>query len=86
MFKELHAAYGAKGFTLVGIAMDDEGLEIVKPYVDEMKIPYLTLLGNEAMVRLARRAGYSVRTNPHDAALARLEKLLPPTVVQPRAA
>lgn len=49
MFKDLHAAYGAKGFTLVGIAMDDEGLAIVKPYVDEMKIPYLTLLGNEGV-------------------------------------
>jgi thiol-disulfide isomerase/thioredoxin len=49
MFKELHAAYGAKGFTLVGIAMDDEGAAIVKPYVDEMKIPYLTLLGNEGV-------------------------------------
>jgi thiol-disulfide isomerase/thioredoxin len=47
MFKELHATYGSKGFTLVGIAMDDEGAEVVKPYVDEMKIPYLTLLGND---------------------------------------
>src|SRR5882672_12658466 len=25
MFKDLHATYGAKGLTLVGIAMDDEG-------------------------------------------------------------
>jgi thiol-disulfide isomerase/thioredoxin len=49
MFKELHATYGSKGFTLVGIAMDDEGLPIVKPFVDEMKIPYLTLLGNEGV-------------------------------------
>ena len=51
MFKDLHAAYSAKGFTLVGIAMDDEGLEVVKPYVDEMKIPYLTLLGNEGVAQ-----------------------------------
>ncbi len=50
MFKDLHAAYGPKGFTLVGIAMDDEGVEKVKPYVDEMKIPYLTLIGNEDVV------------------------------------
>ena len=50
MFKELQAAYGAKGFSLVGIAMDDEGVDKVKPYVDELKIPYLTLIGNEEVV------------------------------------
>lgn len=49
MFKDLHATYGAKGFTLVGIAMDDEGLPTVKPFVDENKLPYLTLIGNEAV-------------------------------------
>jgi len=47
MFKDLHALYGPKGFQLVGIAMDDEGLAIVKPFVDELKLPYLTLIGNE---------------------------------------
>ena len=50
MFKDLHAAYGPKGFTLVGIAMDDEGVEIVKPYVDKQQLPYLTLIGNEGVV------------------------------------
>jgi len=49
MFKDLHAAYGAKGFVLVGIAMDDEGLPIVKPFVDQYKLPYVTLIGNEAV-------------------------------------
>jgi peroxiredoxin len=47
MFKELHAGYAAKGFTLVGIAMDDEGLSKVKPFADENAIPYLTLIGSE---------------------------------------
>ncbi len=47
MFKDLHAAYGPKGFVLVGIAMDDEGAEKVKPFVEENKLPYLTLIGNE---------------------------------------
>ena len=51
MFKDLHALYGPKGFTLVGIAMDDEGVGKVKPYVDELKIPYLTLIGNEAVAK-----------------------------------
>jgi cytochrome c biogenesis protein CcmG/thiol:disulfide interchange protein DsbE len=49
MFKDLHATYGAKGFTLVGIAMDDEGVDKVRPYVDELKIPYVTLIGDEGV-------------------------------------
>ena len=49
MFKELQAAYGPKGFKLVGIAMDDEGLEKVKPFADDLKISYLTLIGNESV-------------------------------------
>jgi len=49
MFKDLHALYGAKGFTLVGIAMDDEGVPTVKPFVEEAKLPYVTLIGNEAV-------------------------------------
>jgi thiol-disulfide isomerase/thioredoxin len=49
MFKELHATYGPRGFTLVGIAMDDEGLSIVKPFVDDLKLPYRTLIGNEGV-------------------------------------
>jgi thiol-disulfide isomerase/thioredoxin len=51
MFKDLHATYGGKGFTLVGIAMDDEGVAKVKPYVDELKIPYLTLIGNDEVAK-----------------------------------
>lgn len=47
MFKDLHAAYGPKGFTIVGIAMDDEGVSKVKPFIEENKIPYLTLIGTE---------------------------------------
>ena len=49
MFKDLHAAYGPKGFHLVGIAMDDEGVSVVKPFVDENKLPYPTLIGNSAV-------------------------------------
>src|SRR5262245_7460374 len=49
MFKELSASYGAKGFMLLGVAMDDEGLSKVKPFVDENKLPYTTLIGSEAV-------------------------------------
>jgi len=51
MFRELAAAYGPKGFNLVGIAMDDEGLPVVKPFVEQNKLTYATLLGNEAVAK-----------------------------------
>lgn len=31
---QLQEEYGAKGFTVIGIAMDDEGAETVKPFVE----------------------------------------------------
>jgi acetyltransferase len=37
-----------------------------------------TLVTNQAMLGLARRVGYAVAANPHDRALARLEKHLQP--------
>jgi thiol-disulfide isomerase/thioredoxin len=49
MFKDLHARYGAKGLTLIGIAMDDEGSAVVAPFVRENGMPYINLLGNEAV-------------------------------------
>ena len=36
---------GAGG--VLGVAMDDEGWEIVKPYIEQQKINYRTLLGTE---------------------------------------
>jgi cytochrome c biogenesis protein CcmG/thiol:disulfide interchange protein DsbE len=47
MFKDLHAKYGPKGLTLIGIAMDDEGGPVVAPFVKENGMPYVNLLGNE---------------------------------------
>lgn len=51
MFRDLTTTYGAKGFNLVGIAMDDEGLAVVKPFVEQNQVTYLTLLGNEAVAK-----------------------------------
>jgi len=47
MFKDLHARYGGKGLTLIGIAMDDEGAQVVDPFVRENQMPYVNLIGNE---------------------------------------
>jgi len=49
MFKELHAQYGERGFTLIGIAMDDEGVSVVKPFAEKNGIPYTTLIGSEGV-------------------------------------
>ena len=55
---ELQQKYGAKGFTVLGIAMDEEGKSVVAPFVDKerfdvngQKLPmsYPILLGNEGV-------------------------------------
>lgn len=48
-FKELETTYGPKGFKIVGIAMDDGGVTVVKPFVDKMEIGYLNLIGDDAV-------------------------------------
>lgn len=55
---EMQQKYGAKGFTVLGIAMDEEGKSVVAPFVDKelfdvngQKLPmsYPILLGNEGV-------------------------------------
>ena len=46
-FKEFETTYKNKNFAVLGVAMDDEGWEIVKPYIEQQKINYRTLLGTE---------------------------------------
>ena len=46
MFKELHEKYSAEGFALVAISMDDEGADVVRPFVEELEIPYTNLIGD----------------------------------------
>ena len=55
---QLQEEYGAKGFTVIGIAMDDEGAETVKPFVetrrfevrgDKRALNYPVYLGTQDM-------------------------------------
>lgn len=46
-FKDLHARYGERGLAIIAISMDEEGAKVVKPFVEDQKIPYVNLLGNE---------------------------------------
>lgn len=55
-FIEFQRKYGARGFTVLGVAMDDEGKSVVEPYVrdenfelegKQLAINYPILLGND---------------------------------------
>src|SRR5207302_4399007 len=37
-----------RGFEVLGIAMDDEGLEVVKPFVADLNVNYRVVIGNDA--------------------------------------
>ena len=45
-FIELQKEYGKDGLQFIGIALDQEGAEKVKPFVEKNKIPYPILIGN----------------------------------------
>jgi thiol-disulfide isomerase/thioredoxin len=45
-FIDLYNRYQDKGLVVIGIALDDEGAKVVKPFVDEYKINYPVILGN----------------------------------------
>ncbi|HEY5616278.1 MAG TPA: TlpA disulfide reductase family protein [Bacteroidota bacterium] len=45
-FMEVYSAYKSKGFEIVGIALDGEGWEVVKPYMQKIKINYPIVIGD----------------------------------------
>ncbi len=65
---DMQAKYGDKGFTVVGIAMDDEGKSVVAPFVDKerfdvngqrLPMSYPILIGNdEASDKFGGLLGY----------------------------
>jgi thiol-disulfide isomerase/thioredoxin len=40
-----------RGFAVLGVAMDDEGWDAVKPYIEQHKINYRIVLGNDSVSR-----------------------------------
>jgi len=46
-FTELERRHKQEGFAVLGVAMDDEGWKVIKPFVSELKINYRVLLGND---------------------------------------
>ena len=51
-FIEFEQTYKDKGFAVVGVAMDEEGWPVVKPYIQERKVNYRILMGNEQVGQL----------------------------------
>jgi thiol-disulfide isomerase/thioredoxin len=48
-FIELQETYGKDGLQFIGIALDEQGLSVVKPFADKYKINYPILLGDEVV-------------------------------------
>jgi peroxiredoxin len=46
-FMEMQRKNKDKGFEVVGVAMDDEGWEVVKPFITKMSVNYRMLIGND---------------------------------------
>ena len=51
-FIDFETRYKDQGFAVLGVAMDDEGWSIVKPYIDQKKINYRILMGTDPVAQL----------------------------------
>ncbi len=49
-FTELQKEYERKGLQFVGIALDDDGIAKIKPYVESVNLPFPTLLPDRSIV------------------------------------
>jgi peroxiredoxin len=48
-FVEFEQKYKDKGFSVVGVSMDEEGWNVIKPFLAEEKVNYRVLLGNDTV-------------------------------------
>lgn len=51
-FIDFEQKYKDRGFAVIGVAMDDEGWEVVKPYLAQSKINYRVIMGNDSVASL----------------------------------
>jgi cytochrome c biogenesis protein CcmG/thiol:disulfide interchange protein DsbE len=51
-FIEFEQQYKAQGFAVLGVSMDEDGWSAIKPFVDEHKMNYRVLLGNDMVSQL----------------------------------
>jgi peroxiredoxin len=48
-FMDFEQRYKDRGFAVLGVSMDEEGWDAVKPYVDEKRINYRVAMGNDSV-------------------------------------
>jgi len=51
-FVEFQRTHQNAGFTTLGISLDEDGWDAVKPYVDQQKINYRVMVGNDDVAQL----------------------------------
>jgi thiol-disulfide isomerase/thioredoxin len=51
-FVEFEQKHKDQGFAVLGVSMDEEGWEIVKPYLTDAKVNYRVLLGTDSVAQL----------------------------------
>ncbi len=51
-FIEFEQQYKSRGFEVLGVSMDEDGWQAIKPYVSEHKMNYRVLLGNDSVGQL----------------------------------
>ena len=50
-YMEFQQKYRDKGLSVIGVAMDEDGWKSVKPYIEETKINYTIVVGNEELAK-----------------------------------
>ena len=50
-FNKLHQEYAGKGVAVVGVSMDDEGAERVRPFLKKHPMDYTVALGSDAVTK-----------------------------------
>jgi peroxiredoxin len=58
-FEEFQETFGARSFAVVGISLDEGGWKVLRPFLNDHKIPYRILLGDDATAQK-----YGIRNMP----------------------
>lgn len=51
-FMEFERRHKGQGFAVIGVAMDEEGWDVVKPFVADLNVNYRILLGADSVAQL----------------------------------
>ena len=51
-FMEMERKNKDRGFSVLGVSMDDEGWEVVKPFLAELGVNYRVVIGNDATAQI----------------------------------